>query len=338
MKILLSASRKHYDFDNDKVIIKHSVGILCQLFSNVLRKMGDVDFISDTDVVKGKSYDLIVSWPRNYQTLTSLNEHKKSVCFLNIAEPNYLKKVMLEEAGRLGCKLSDCFTPSGFYKADLYFLIGNNFVIQKYVKAGIPREKIVRVRYRHNTIPFKKRSKNDKPIFLHLATTLGLRKGFWHVVEDFKQANLDAELWCVGRIQKENFWIDYAKYQKDPRIKIMGWIDCDTDKYREILNTADFMVFPSFGEGQPGTVIEALEGGCVPLLTEESGFDYYPLGKYIRGETIIWELAAKTSKREFKKLQKKGQRLLETKYDNAVFKETIRKEIFQLWQSPGKNK
>lgn len=329
MRILLSASKKHYDFDNDKLIIKHSVGILCQLFSNVLREMGDVTFISDTDIVQGKEFDLIVSWPRNFYNLTHANKYKKSACFLNIAEPVYLKHAMWAEAQRLGCKLSDCFTPSGFYEADKYFLIGNQNVIDQYTQF-IPREKIVQVKYRHNLIPFKQRDKNKRPIFLHLATTLGLRKGFWHAVEDFKKADIDAELWCVGRIQKEKFWIDYMNAQTDPRIKMIGWVDCDTQKYYDILNTADFMVFPSFGEGQPGTIIEALEGGVIPLVTEESGFEYYPLGKYVRGDTEIWKKACNLDNLAFRELQLRGQKLLENEYDNEVFKTTIRENIEKL--------
>jgi hypothetical protein len=137
----------------------------------------------------------------------------------------------------------------------------------------------------------------------------------------------------VGKVQNEKFWIDYAqKVQEDPRIKIMGWIDCDTPGYKDILNTASFMVFPSFAEGQPGTVIEALEGGCIPLLTEEAGFDYYPLGKYIRGDTSIWNRAYNISNDEFHVLQFNGLSLLENKYDNEVFKNTIKREISKLCQ------
>ena len=294
--------------------------------------MGEVEFISDTDVVKGKEYDLIVSWPRNFFNLTHMNKFKKSVCFLNIAEPSYLKRVLLAEAGRLGCKLSDCFQPINFYNADLNFLIGNDFVIKQYTDAGIPREKISRIAYRHNTIPFKARDKNKRPIFLHLATTLGLRKGFWHAVEDFKKADLDAELWCVGKIQKETFWLNYMAKQTDPRMKMLGWIDCDTPRYTEILNKADFMVFPSFGEGQPGTIIEALEGGCIPLLTEESGFQYYPLGRYIRGDIDIWQKAFDLGNNGFRALQLRGQLLLEDQYNNDTFKERVRTEINNLWQ------
>lgn len=333
MKILLSASRKHYDFYNDNVVIKHSVGILCQLFAQTLKEFGEVEFISDTDIVTGKEYDLIVSWPRNFFNLTATNKYKKSVCFFNIAESSYIKRVLRAEAERLGCKVSDCFAPINYYHADLNFLIGNEFVIRQYTDVGIPRDKMVRVGYRHNTIPFKERDKNKKPVFLHLATSLGLRKGFWHVVEDFKRANLDAELWCVGRVQKEGFWVDYAKSQaRDLRIKIMGWIDCDDPVYKEILNTSDFMVFPSFAEGQPGTIIEALEGGCIPLTTEEAGFDYYPLGKYVRGDISIWQRAYDLPNEDFRRMQKEGLSLLENEYDNEKFKRTVREAITKLWQ------
>lgn len=333
MKILLSASWKHYDFYNDNVIIKHSVGILCQLFSNVLREFGEVEYINDTDMVKGKEYDLIVSWPRNFDYLTKYNKYKKSVCFMNIAESSYLKRVMREEANRLGCKVSDCFTPVNYYHADLNFLIGNHHVINQYVAAGIPRNKIVNVFYRHNTIPFKKRSKNKRTVFLHVATTLGLRKGFWHVVNDFKNANLDAELWCVGKVQKERFWYEFeAEAKKDPRIKVFGWIPCDSPDYFDKLNRADFMMFPSFGEGQPGTIIEALEGGCIPISSVESGFDYHPLRIYERGDASIYREAHEMSDAVFMENQLQGLGILETKYNNDIFKQTIRDNIKSLMQ------
>lgn len=331
MKILLSASNKHYDFNNDNVIIKHSVGILCQLFANVLREMGDVEYVNDTDLISGKEYDLIVSWPRNFSYLTRHNKYKKSICFMNIAESSYLKRVLRDEAARLGCKVSDCFTPQDYYHADLNFLIGNDHVINQYIQAGIPKEKIVNVFYRHNTIPFRPRPKNKRTIFLHVATTLGLRKGFWHVVNDFKRADINAELWCVGKIQKEKFWYDFAEEaKKDPRIKIIGWVPCDRPAYFEIMNTADFMVFPSFGEGQPGTIIEALEGGCVPISSVESGFDYHPLRPYERGDYRIYVEAHNMNDETFRYNQIMGLEVVQNKYNNDNFRHIIKENITNL--------
>jgi len=249
MKILLSSSVKHFDPISKKVLIRHSVGVLVELFSQVLEEMGDVTYIGDADSLQGQDFDLIVSWPRNFEALTTYNTFRKSVCFFNIAESGFLKRALRAEATRLGCKVSDCFAPVRYYNADLNFIIGGEEVIKQYTDAGVDPKKIVPLYYRHGYIPWKDKYKNKKPVFLHTATTLGLRKGFWHVLKDFEKADLDAELWCVGRVEKEKFWQDLAKeYENHPKIKIVGWVENNDPKYIELIHNADFIFFPSFGE------------------------------------------------------------------------------------------
>lgn len=330
-KILLSASIKHFDGNTKKVLIRHSVGVLVELFSQVLEKIGDVTYIGDNDMVSGQEYDLIVSWPRNFDFLTKNNKYKKSVCFFNIAESSYIKNVLSTEAQRLGCKLSDCFTPINYYHADLNFLIGGDEVKKQYVAKGVDPNKIVNVAYRHGYIPFKERDMNERPVFIHIATTLGLRKGFWHVVNDFKKTNIDAELWCVGRVQKEKFWQDFAEEaEEDSRIKVIGWVDNHDPKYVDLIHKSDFVVFPSFSEGQPGSVIEAMEGGSIPLTTPESGIPYNPLGIYQRGDTKIWEKAINMTNKEFRDEQRLLKRYVDENHDNKKFESTIRENIEKL--------
>ena len=332
MKILLSSSTKHFNPITKQVVIRHSVGVLVELFSQVLEEFGDITYIGDNDHIQGQEFDLIVSWPRNFSFLTTFNKHKKSVCFFNIAESNYLKFVLGQEANRLGCKVSDCFTPQDYYRADLNFLIGGEEVKAQYVRAGVDPDKIVLVYYRHGYIPWKSRPKNKKPVFIHIATTLGLRKGFWHAVEDFKKANLDAELVCLGKIQKETFWLNYAKEASlDSRIKIIGWIDNSDPAYIQFIHDSDFIVFPSFGEGQPGSVIEAMEGGCLPMTTKESGIPYYPLEEYIRGDINIWKKAFNLTNERFMEEQARLKYFLDDNYDNEAFKDMIREKIKKLW-------
>lgn len=331
MKILLSSSVKHFDPVSKKVLIRHSVGALVELFSQVLEELGDVTYIGDADQLQGQEFDLIVSWPRNFDAVTTFNKFKKSICFFNIAESGFLKRALSVEAQRLGCKLSDCFTPRRYYHADLNFLIGGLDVMDQYVKAGVDPKKIVPVYYRHGYIPWKWKFKNKKPVFLHVATTLGLRKGFWHVLKDFEDANIDAELWCVGQVQKEKFWQDLAKkYENHPKIKIIGWVENSDPKYIELIHGADFVFFPSFGEGQPGSVIEAMEGGCLPITTRESGIPYHPFGEYHRGDSSTLVRAFNCSPDEFVDIQHDMKGFIDTVYDNERFKASIREEIGKL--------
>jgi glycosyltransferase involved in cell wall biosynthesis len=331
MKILLSSSVKHFDPISKKVLIRHSVGVLVELFSQVLEEFGDVTYIGDADSLQGQEFDLIVSWPRNFNNLTTYNKFKKSICFFNIAEGGFLKRALREEATRLGCKVSDCFAPLRYLHADLNFLIGGNSIIKQYTDAGVDPKKIVPVYYRHGYIPWKSRDKNPRPVFIHIATTLGLRKGFWHVLKDFEDANLDAELWCVGKIEKERFWVDLAKkYENHPKIKVIGWVDNHEQRYIDLIHGADFIFFPSFGEGQPGSVIESMEGGCLPITTDESGIPYHPFGVYTRGDSSTLVKAANCSNSDFRALQDDMKVFIDSVYDNESFKNTVREEIKKL--------
>lgn len=331
MKILLSASNKHFNPVTKEVRIRHSVGVLIELFSKVIEEMGDVTYVSDTDIVEGQEFDLIISWPRNFDNLTKHNKYKKSVCFFNIAESSFLKNQMRAEAGRLGCKLSDCFTPLNYYHADMNFLIGGDEVEKQYLAAGVKKEKIVQLHYRHGFIPYKKRPKNKVPVFLHSATTLGLRKGFWHVLHDFENAKLDAKLICIGKVQKERFWIELVeKYKKHPRIEIRGWLPNSTTAYVDAIHESDFVVFPSFGEGAAGSVLEAMEGGCVPIVSRESGIEAHPLGWYERGSIACYERAAHLSDSLYSDMQDSIRLLMLEKYNNNVFKEKVQTTIKEL--------
>lgn len=330
MKILLSASNKHFDPINKKVLIRHSVGTLVELFSKAIEPLGEVTYISDTEQVQGKDFDLIISWPRNFSYLTRHNTYRKSICFFNIAEANYLDRVLRPETERLGCKLSDCFTPKDYYRADLNFLIGNDTVKQQYIDAGVDPNKIVQVFYRHGYIPFVPKRKNNIPVFLHIATSLGLRKGFWHVVNDFKAANLNAKLVCIGLL-KEKFWVNFAnEARKDPRIKVLGWIDNSSQEYIDQIHQADFIVFPSFGEGQPGSVIEAMEGGCLPMTTAESGITYHPFGVLKRGDTLLWRRAVEMHGNEYHHHLDEMINYMNIHYDNKKFEDTIREKVIEL--------
>lgn len=331
MKILFSSSNKHFNPATKEVRIRHSVGVLIELFSKVMEEMGDVTYVSDTDILEGKEFDLIVSWPRNFDNLTKHNKYKKSVCFFNIAEGAFLKKALHEEAHRLGCKVSDCFTPQNYYHADMNFLIGGDEVARQYMAVGVPKEKIVQLHYKHGFIPYKKRPKNKVPVFLHSATTLGLRKGFWHVLNDFENANIDAKLICVGKVQKERFWIELAeKYKNHPKIEIRGWQPNRTTAYVDSIHESDFIVFPSFGEGAAGSVLEAMEGGCIPIVSRESGIEARPLGWYERGSTAIYKRAAEISDSLYSEMQDSIRLMMLEKYNNNVFKQKVQTTIKEL--------
>lgn len=331
MKILLSSSHFHFNPKVDENKYYHSTGLTVSVFYKALKQFGEVDIINDNDTPSGLEYDLLVSWPRNYDFLKRNNKFGKRIVFLNAPEPVYLRSVLVPESHRLGCKLSDCFYFKGIDDADMYFVLGGEFNRDCYEKAGVPRSKMIDAWYRTEALSFKRRNKNPRPIFLHAATTLGLRKGFKWVIDDFQKADIDAELWLMGKIQKENYWIEQlVKATQDPRIKNIGWVEFESQLQTELYQSADFMVFPSWGEGQAGTVIEAMVAGCIPITNRESGVSWFPLGEYKRGDPEIYRKANEMTNEQFQHLQLMGQTQLGLNYDNDSFIELAVEKIKEI--------
>lgn|SRR3990167_396549 len=329
MRILLSISKKHFNPHKD-IFIPHSAGVISRLFYEAVSDMGEVDIIdSQKNIIRGEKYDFLLGLPRNFKFLTDNNKFRKTFCFPNVAEGVNLRHVMISEAKKLGCKLSDCFSPSGYYDADHFFIIGGDVIAGQF-EQFIPKEKITKLFYSMGTVPFKPRPKNKKTVFLHLATTLGLRKGTWHVVNDFKKTDIDAELWLIGKPQKEKFWIDFIQdAKKDSRIKWLGWIENTHPLYKNYIHSSDFIVFPSLGEGQPGTVTEAMEGGCLPIITPESGISY-SVFEYEKGNSGRWLEYHNMGEEIFLSWQNHMKGFMDVLFDNNNFKQTVRRKIDEV--------
>ena len=293
-------------------------------------KIGDVDYIDWNDDVVDKHYEVLVALPRSFERLVKSNRFGRTFCFPAIAEPSYTKEVLRNEARRLGCKVSDAFAPDGIYLADVLLVLGHNFVVGKYranhsnvceLDYGMPGFKFLR----------KEKAKSGITTFIHVATTLGLRKGFWHVVNDFKRANLyRSRLICVGKVQNERFWIDFAKNIKAVNIEVRSFIDSASQEYNSLLREADFMFYPSLSEGQPGTVLEAMASGVIPILSQEVGIDYFPLGVYERGRSYeILKNAESMNPWVYGQHQEHMEDLVNRRFNIQVFENQVEKAILE---------
>ena len=331
MKILLSYSKKHFD-PLFGIKINHSAGVLAKALYEILSELGSVEYTDWNEKSLNDEYDLIVTLPRHLPFIKRNVKCNNIFCFPAIAESSFTKKVLREEADRLGCKVSDCYAPEMYFSDVKYLIIGNKFVGEKYILAGYRRNQICMLNYGMPNFSFNYISKPTRhdTIFLYIATTLGLRKGFWWVVNDFLRANIpNSQLICVGKVQHgEKFWYDFVKSINDPRIKINNFLDNNSDEYIKLLKQADYFFYPSLSEGQPGTVLEAMSVGCIPILTEEAGVDYYPFGEYIRGETVnLLKEAANLSDEDYYLEQKKLKSIVQTEYNIENFKRTVKQYV-----------
>jgi len=123
--------------------------------------------------------------------------------------------------------------------------------------------------------------------FLWMAGYGGLRRRLDLVLEAFSLMP-DVHLWVCGGLRHEKVFYAAMKHWLDgcENIHDVGWVDVGSERYREITRRCGFMIYPSVSDGCPGSVVNAMASGVVPLVTRETGIDVESAGIKIVGETV----------------------------------------------------
>lgn len=169
-----------------------------------------------------------------------------------------------------------------YQQADAVFLVGNRTVEQSFLTCGIPQEKLYGFNYASALALGKPIGQHRLPRLLYAATEMCLRKGADLVIELLTYAfeeGYQFHVDIIGQVQGEyKDKIDCLQEKLGESLSVHGWVDAASTAYRELLQSNDWILFPSLEEGQAGSVLDALSQGLIPLVTKETGIRYSPLG------------------------------------------------------------
>lgn len=117
-------------------------------------------------------------------------------------------------------------------------------------------------------LPQAPTKQTDKPIQFLCIGRLCEQKGQLLLLQAFKNClhkGLHAQLTFAGDGEMRDIVESYIKKHKlEPSVTISGWVDSDTIK--SLLNKSHAMVLPSFAEGLPVAIMEAMATG-VPVIS-----------------------------------------------------------------------
>lgn len=125
---------------------------------------------------------------------------------------------------------------------------------------------------KNNLINERKESSKNK--FLWFGSSGLTHKGLDLCLEYFK-LNRNLELHICGNIYIEK---DFIKAYHDElfeteNIFTHGFVDINTENFKEILLTCSFVIFPSCSEGGSPSVVTCVgNGGLIPIVTKETSF------------------------------------------------------------------
>lgn len=126
----------------------------------------------------------------------------------------------------------------------------------------------------YNSIPISqaltKRNESAEKLKIFTMGELGKRKGTYDIIEAIKYIqnnNIIIELYGDGDVQKCEKLINDNNLQE--RIKIKGWIS-GNDK-GEVFKNSDIYILPSYNEGLPMSILEAMSYGLPVISTPVGG-------------------------------------------------------------------
>lgn len=339
-KALLSFSRAHFDpTGKEQLFYSASVSVIAKsLYDSLTRAGYEVDYIDANESPQDPgSYDLFVGQPLRWTELAEQCTKAVRVLFMVTTHPQNRNACMQKARKEWGVPRAEELFDTGpsalraFETTDYIMQIGNEIDVDALLAHGVPRGKIVHIHY---GLPLS--WAHGAPLahgaldtYIHTASELGLRKGLPVILKLFSAPPFSTKhLTLMGEIRKnENHAYWQSRMQeldaKNPLVTHVGFMNSSLNKYKEVLADHAWYLFPSVEEGEPGTVLDAMTLGLVPILTRESGIDFALDDDFDASfETSI----AKTlslSQAEWDTLSVKAQRYVTLFHDHAAWENRL---------------
>lgn len=269
----------------------HSAGRLARGLYDGLRRFGEVRYFHGESPPDGLSADLYVGHFWSFAEFCRRNSFRRKVAFYSVSDPDKTLNLMQTLGTRFDVPVPTWdHPPPGFdheatmEAADLVLLIGNSYTLETFPEKW--RHKIRPLNYGPDARLFDRF--DDTPPrneFCYVATYCGLRKGFLDVLRTWRAipAGL-GRLHAVGRLYPP--WDRLLDDHDTGNIVRHGWIDSASEDYVRLLKSCKFAHFPTYSEGQAGSLLEMLYAGCVPVTTRASGIDDEVLDRCIVVEPL----------------------------------------------------
>lgn len=172
--------------------------------------------------------------------------------------------------------------------------------------------------------------------FLFFAGGGNIHKGLDLVLEAFSK--LPYELYIMAYIEPGVAKV-YDDLLKLPNIHTIGATSMRSQEFYGAIDRCDFVILPSCSEGQPGSVIECMNEGLIPLLTPEVHIDTADYGLIIPSGAIAdviktIERAAALDKKTLERMSRAARQAVIEKHSPDLFVETFKNHVRELVDAP----
>lgn len=121
--------------------------------------------------------------------------------------------------------------------------------------------------------------------FLFFNGSGNVHKGLDLLLDAFSQMK-DRHLYVRQNIEPE-FYKAYKKELTElPNIHIIPFLNKPSKEFFEIMSICNFVISPTCAEGQPGSIIECMAHGLIPILSKEANIDTKNFGITLKDNSI----------------------------------------------------
>lgn len=257
----------------------------CWRIAQTWRELGfavDVIDYTDTRFKPQKPYDVCIDIHSNLERLAPLLPpdclkilHITGAhwIFQNAAE--YSRLLALQERRGITLTPRRIAPPSrGIQTCDCATFLGNDFTASTFAFAKKPMTRIPLSTHFRAPWPEGKNWRAARTRFLWMGSTGAVLRGLDVILEAFAQTP-DLHLDVCGDVAAEpDFFAAFKReLTETPNISFHGFTSLDSPQFAEIAARCGSLVYPSASEGCSGSVVAAMHGALVPIITRNTGVE-----------------------------------------------------------------
>jgi glycosyltransferase involved in cell wall biosynthesis len=259
----------------------------------MVRALGDAGFVVDVrdvncrDPLPSAKYDLVISHRSDLVADELLEQGGRKVYLATGMNHETYNRNLLIRYGRLNSRRKCYLAPQSLNDEKMQFVRTSDAVVAygNRLTAGswtsITRGQVMAFN-NYGTVgidPLRRDWNSARNNFLFFAGRLQMVRGLDLLLEIFPHHPHLHLYVCSAFKHEESFCRCYDRELfHTPNIHPIGLVSKGERRFLEIVRRCGSVILPSCSDGQPGSVIEAMQTGLIPLVTRETGLDVEEAG------------------------------------------------------------